>query len=262
MPETALEYEAQLAKLYSKQAQIAEDDYLHAHSRNRAVIRRHVAIFRLYQNLLKDALKDDHTILDWGCRHAADACMIRMLCGPAVQLHGCDVDDVAYPVFFDFARLKYSKLTHPYLLPYADDSFDLVIGSGVLEHVPNDSESLKELYRVIRRGGHFVMTFLPNKYSYVEWLNRQLKNPGHSRLYSMAEARHMFWHHGFRPIASGYHQIVPTLSGLGGVFDLPSANRLVERLSVLNPGLERLWPINKLATNIFVIGKKEQSFHG
>ena len=263
MPEIAPDYEAQLARLYSLQAQIAEDRYLHAHSRNLAVVRRHVAIFRRYQDVLKGALNDAQAVLDWGCRHAADACMVRMLCGPALELHGCDVDDLAYPVFFDFAGLKFSKLTHPYLLPYADDSFDLVIGSGVLEHVPNDSESLKELYRIIRPGGHFVMTFLPNKYSYVEWLNRHLKNPGHSRLYSLAEARHMFWHHGFRPIASGYHQIVPTLSSpSAGIFDLASANRLVERLSVLNPTLERLWPINKLSTNIFIIGKKEQAFHG
>jgi len=52
-----------------------------------------------------------------------------------------------------------------------------VMGSGVLEHVPNDSESLKELYRIIRPGGYFIMTMLPNQYSYTEWLNRRLRNP-------------------------------------------------------------------------------------
>jgi SAM-dependent methyltransferase len=252
-------YEDELLRLYSLQSARTKDAYLHAHSRNLAVIRRQVAIFERCQDVFKHA----HTVLDWGCRHAADACMVRMLCGPAIELHGCDVDDAAYRVFFDFAGLKYSRLVHPYLLPYKDDSFDVVIGSGVLEHVPNDSESLKELYRIIRPGGYFVMTMLPNKYSYTEWLNRRLGNPAHLRLYSLAEAEHMFMHHGFRPTVLGYHQIVPTLSSpAGGIFDSASANRLIEWLFGFNSFLEKLWPINKLSTNIFIIGLKVQAFHG
>jgi ubiquinone/menaquinone biosynthesis C-methylase UbiE len=252
-------YEEQLQRLYSLQAEASEDTYLHAHSRNRAVIRRQVAIFDRCHEFFKDA----HTVLDWGCRHAADACMVRMLCGPTTELHGCDIDDASYKAFFDFAGLKYSRITHPYLLPYEDDSFDVVIGSGVLEHVPNDSESLKELYRIVRPGGHFMMTMLPNKGSYTEWLNRRLGNPAHLRLYSLAEAKHMFMHHGFRPVVFGYHQIVPTLSSpAGGIFDSSHANRFVEWAFGFNSFLERLWPINKLSTNIFIIGQKVRAFHG
>jgi len=252
-------YAAELSRLYALQAQLANDPYLHAHSRNLAVIRRQVSIFERCQDIFKEA----HTVLDWGCRHAADACMVRMLCGPATELYGCDVDDAAYPAFFDFAGLKYSKLTHPFSLPYEDDSFDVVIGSGVLEHVPNDSESLKELYRIIRPDGYFMMTMLPNRYSYTEWLNRRLRNPSHLRLYSLPEARYMFMHHGFRPVVFGYHQVVPTLSSpAGGIFNSASANRFVERIFGLNAFLEKLWPINKFSTNVFIIGKKVRAFHG
>jgi SAM-dependent methyltransferase len=251
-------YEEELCRLYALQDQISKDIYLHAHSRNRAVIRRQVAIFERCQDFFKGA----RVVLDWGCRHAADACLIRMLCGPDTELHGCDVDDEAYPAFFDFAGLKHAKLTHPYLLPYEDDSFDVVMGGGVLEHVPNDSESLKELYRVIRPGGYFVMTMLPNKYSYTEWLNRRLGNRGHLRLYSLAEARYMFMHHGFRPIKLGHHQVVPTLSNpAGGIFHLPLANRFVEWLFRFNSFLEKVWPINRFSTNIFIVGQKVQAFH-
>jgi SAM-dependent methyltransferase len=168
-----------------------------------------------------------------------------------------------YQAFFDFAGLEYTQLTHPYLLPYENDSFDVVIGSGVLEHVPNDSESLKELYRVIRPGGFFIMTKLPNVFSYTEWLNRRLKNPHHLRLYSLAEARHMFMHHGFLPVRSGYHQVVPTLSSPNsGIFDSRVANLLVEKAFCFNAFFERVWPINRLATNVFVIGQKVAAFHG
>jgi len=252
-------FETELIKLYSIQAQLKGDRYLHAHSRNLAVIRRQTSIFERCQDVLKDA----HTVLDWGCRHAADACMVRMLRGPGVELHGCDVDEAEYPAFFDYAGLKYTQLVHPYSLPYESNLFDAVIGSGVLEHVPNDSESLKELYRVIRPGGFFIMTFLPNKYSYTEWINRRLGNPHHLRLYSLGRAKDVFMHHGFLPVRSGYHQIIPTLSSpKAGIFDLRVANQLVERAFSLNSFFEKLWPLNKLSTNIFVVGKKVEAFHG
>src|SRR6266567_1849597 len=40
-------------------------------------------------------------------------------------------------------------------LPFADESFDLIVTSGVLEYVPLD-EGLSELARVIARGGHLL----------------------------------------------------------------------------------------------------------
>jgi hypothetical protein len=61
----------------------------------------------------------------------------------------------------------------------------------------------------------------------------------------------------------GYHQMVPSLSSpAGGVFDHPLSNRLVESLFSLNASLERLWPINRLSTNIFVVAKKVEAFNG
>jgi len=251
--------EAELQNLYSKQAHAKEDRYLHAHSRNLALVKRQVAIFERCQ----DFIRDGRTVLDWGCRHAADACLVRVLSGPEIDLYGCDVDAGPYEVFYDFCRLKYSEIKHPYLLPYEDEFFDVVIGSGVLEHVPNDSESLKELYRIIKPDGYFIMNMLPNRYSYTEWLNRRLGNPHHLRMYSLTEAKHMFIHHGFLPVRFGYHQMIPTLSSLkSGVFDSPFLNRLVEKLFWLNQFLERAWPINRISTNIFIVGKKVEAFHG
>jgi SAM-dependent methyltransferase len=254
---SAMNYEGELARLYALQVSIKPDTYLHAHSRNRALIRRQISIFERCQPFLKDA----RTVLDWGCRHGADACLVRILRGDGVQIEGCDVDAGGYQAFYDFAQLRYTQLTHPFQLPYANDQFDAVIGGGVLEHVANDSESLKELYRILRPGGHFVMTMLPNKYSYTEWLNRQLKNPHHMRRYKLSEIHHMFMHHGFQPVVFGFHQMIPSLSNVrGGIFDLPFANSLAERLFWLNSILERMPPLNRLATNIFMVGKKVEYF--
>jgi SAM-dependent methyltransferase len=161
-----------------------------------------------------------------------------------------------YPAFFNFAKLRYTRLTHPYFLPYEDNSFDAVIGTAALEHVPNDSESLKELYRVIKPGGFFIMTTLPNRFSYTEWLNRRLQKPHHLRIYSLKEAKRMFLHHGFLPVTSGYHQVFPSLASTGGIFNSRSLNKLVDSISSQNEVLEELWPFRCFASNVFIVGKK------
>ena len=42
-------------------------------------------------------------------------------------------------------------------LPFADGSFDIILCSHVLEHVPNDDLALKELYRVLRTDGEAII---------------------------------------------------------------------------------------------------------
>ena len=86
-------------------------------------------------------------------------------------------------------------------LPYADDSFDGAIASGVLEHVPMDYESLKELHRVIKPGGRLILTYLPNLASVEEWrLRRRGRNDSHRRLYSPSHLRALLTHSGFWPL--------------------------------------------------------------
>jgi len=38
-------------------------------------------------------------------------------------------------------------------MPFTDSSFDVVLCNHVLEHVPNDQKSMRELYRVMKPGG-------------------------------------------------------------------------------------------------------------
>jgi SAM-dependent methyltransferase len=188
---------------------------------------------------------------------------MRMQLGDSVQIYGCDVDADRYEAFFEFAGLDYCPLRHPYLLPYEDNMIDVVMASGVLEHVPFDYESLKELYRVIRPGGVLVITMLPNHLSYTEFLNRMLHNPHHLRLYSRKEILRLLLHNGFLPVESGYHQIIPTLSSpKGGVFDAGIASQFVEILWPLNSLLEGIPVVNRISTNIYVVAKKVTSFHG
>ncbi len=38
-------------------------------------------------------------------------------------------------------------------LPFEDDSFDVILCNHVLEHIPDDTTAMKELYRVLNKGG-------------------------------------------------------------------------------------------------------------
>jgi SAM-dependent methyltransferase len=111
----------------------------------------------------------------------------------------------SYPVFTKAAGIRYRQLTHHISLPYDDNSFNVVIASGALEHAAIDYASLQELYRVMKPDGILVITFLPNRYSYHEWYFRHIRrNSFHKRLYSMSEAIRLLKSNGFYPKKSGY----------------------------------------------------------
>jgi SAM-dependent methyltransferase len=47
-------------------------------------------------------------------------------------------------------------------LPFVDGSFDVVLSTEVIEHTPGPTEGLRELCRVLRRGGRLIVTS-PNR---------------------------------------------------------------------------------------------------
>jgi ubiquinone/menaquinone biosynthesis C-methylase UbiE len=50
-------------------------------------------------------------------------------------------------------------------LAFGDEEFDVVIANAVLEHIPQPRrEHIKEMWRLVRRGGHLIVNETPNKY--------------------------------------------------------------------------------------------------
>jgi SAM-dependent methyltransferase len=52
-------------------------------------------------------------------------------------------------------------------LPYASESFDAVLSNEVIEHVQDDGLAVREMVRMLRRGGRLVL-FCPNRWYPVE----------------------------------------------------------------------------------------------
>lgn len=57
-------------------------------------------------------------------------------------------------------------------LPYADATFDLVVGHAVLHHIPDVELALREVVRVLRPGARFVIAGEPTRYG--DWVARRL----------------------------------------------------------------------------------------
>ena len=67
--------------------------------------------------------------------------MVRMVNDQAT-IDGCDITETMADATKSFAGMRYTQLKQTWRLPFADNSFDRVICSGVLEHVPIVSASL------------------------------------------------------------------------------------------------------------------------
>lgn len=91
-------------------------------------------------------------LLDIGC---SDGTILQSL--NRHRLNGVDISEVAVA----FARERGINAHVANVedgLPFADDAFDIVVAGEVLEHVVRTDFLLHEVNRVLRPGGHFIVT--------------------------------------------------------------------------------------------------------
>jgi SAM-dependent methyltransferase len=94
-------------------------------------------------------------------------------------------------------------------LPFPDNTFDRIIASEVLEHVTDDEQALREVFRVLKPGGTLAATvpaWLPEQVCWA--LSDEYHAPfvegGHVRIYTEPTLRHRMRAAGLRP-GSAHH---------------------------------------------------------
>ena len=78
------------------------------------------------------------------------------------------------------SNVEFLQMTFPPLTDIEDNSFDFVISFQVIEHIEDDNEFVKEIGRVLKKGGKFICT-TPNIAMSLT------RNPWHIREYTIDE---------------------------------------------------------------------------
>jgi SAM-dependent methyltransferase len=110
-------------------------------------------------------LRPDAMVLDLG----AGAGIVPQMnfSGLARRLCGIDPDAIVH----DNPYLDERKVGRGESIPFEDATFDLVFANNVLEHLPEPNGVFREVHRVLKPGGTFVIK-TPNKLHYVATLAR------------------------------------------------------------------------------------------
>jgi SAM-dependent methyltransferase len=95
-------------------------------------------------------------VLDYGAGEGKYLQLVRRI-KPAASLVGVDIRAPHTLPDFEFHTLEPGAN-----LPFASNSFDVVISFDVLEHVEQLDQSLQEIHRILRSGGSFV-GFVPTE---------------------------------------------------------------------------------------------------
>lgn len=75
---------------------------------------------------------------------------------PNLDLSGCDISKKAIQLASILSKdINFKLIDDNGVLPFGDNFFDLCTSLNVLEHVKNIEENLKEIHRVLKKGGKF-----------------------------------------------------------------------------------------------------------
>jgi SAM-dependent methyltransferase len=157
--------------------------------------------------------KTSFDILDWGCGKGYISYLLKNKNMPVIS---CDVSNTgassAFGInspIFSMAKINVVELKHDYILPFESSSFDVVLSFGVLEHVANDLESLREIQRILRPNGLFFCFYLPYKLSYTQNISHLMGNWYHNVLYWKRDVKRLLRESNFHLLDIWHRALLP-----------------------------------------------------
>ena len=107
-------------------------------------------------------IKPGEHILDIGCGAGVDAILAAMLAGRKGSAIGVDIVSEMIQraesnlALMDLENVKFQKASGE-SLPFAEDTFDVVISNGVINLIPDKEDAMSEVIRVLRPAGRLMM---------------------------------------------------------------------------------------------------------
>ena len=204
-------------------------------------------------------LRPPGPVLDWGCGNGHFSFFLTQHGFHSVGLSF----DEPPAVLAGQSLFRHVRSDEPVRLPFADAEFPAAVSMGVLEHVHetdgDQRASLVELARVLKPGGTLLVFHLPNRYTWIEFLVRQinpwLRHPvhQHSRLFTRADVERLL-PPDLSIVECGRYNIIPRNPANALPAWLRDSRAFVAGLNLLDDALTALLPV--FAQNWFFVLRK------
>jgi SAM-dependent methyltransferase len=123
----------------------------------------------VYKSLADSLVNSDTLLLDAGC---GEANLVDDYMPTAGVVIGVDYHLQSVKETIEIERFAEADIA---ALPFADETFTLVMNSWVLEHVQHPQRVFAEIVRVLKPGGYFLF-ITPNAHNYLIWARRLVPN--------------------------------------------------------------------------------------
>lgn len=148
------------------------------------------------------------------------------------------------------SKLKEAQTFDGYQIPYADDSFDLIILAHVLEHVEHERILIRELKRVAK---HIVIE-VPKDYRFgVDKRMKHFLDYGHINMYTPTSLRFLLKSEGLELVADKISMTKPEVNYFNEFINKKANKSIGKQLKI-----QLEYRIKRLLGNVLGQNKKEQ----